>query len=462
MTRSSTLATNMEILPPIGARPLSDWEDVVREEGKTHTSLKGPIILGLFTLVIGFGSFFLWAETTSIASASLASGRVIVQSNTKTVSHLEGGTLLALKVEEGEKVHTGQILATLDVTRSQSTLTQLRQQLFATEVRLARLNAEKNSATTFSYTKPTPDGTDPAAAADVTTTEMRLFAERSKLYADQISADLSSIDQLASQRDALSVRRQAYVEQSAVLEHDYQTLATLAEKKLATLASANERKMQLVDMKSRIAESDAELAENLQRKAQLELSLANRKNDHFREISEQIQTTQLDAARFRQDIVSASDIVAKAAIRAPQDGVVANIRVRTPGSAVNGGQPVMDIVPDNQPMVIEGHARAADIDSIHIGERAEIRLSAFGFEEAKPLIGTVTYVAPDSTVDERTGDATFAFKATIDKGEMAKQPNLFLYPGMSADVYIVNGERTAFAYLAEPLKKSFARAFREK
>ena len=100
-------------------------------------------------------------------------------------------------------------------------------------------------------------------------------------------------------------------------------------------------------------------------------------------------------------------------------------------------------------------------DEMRVGQKAEIRLSAFGTAELRPLVGHVTYIAPDSVVDEKTGEVRFAFRARIDEAELKAQPNLFLYPGMSADVYIVLGDRTALAYLAEPIKKSFYRAFRE-
>jgi HlyD family secretion protein len=440
---------------------LSEWEDVLKEEQRSQVSLLGPILLGLSILVLGIGGFMAWASSTEMSSASVASGRVIVESNTKTVSHLEGGTLKQLLVREGDKVKAGALLATLDATRSQSSLTQLRHLFFAAKARQARLVAERDGQKSYDFDAPTPDGVDASVAAGVLATEKRLFTERTSLYRDQIAADESSIAQLASQRVANEARRKSNIEQAAVVRHDYETYVDLQKRKLITTAMLNDKKLQLVELETRIAESEAALAENSQRKTQLELSLTNRRNEYFRDVSENLQQTQAEISSVRQQIIAAEDIVEKAALRAPQDGIVGNIRVRTPGSAVIAGQPVLDIVPANQPMVIEGHARAIDIDQIRLGQAAEIRLSSFGAAELQPLIGHVTYIAPDSNVNEQTGEVTFAFRAKIDDGELKKQPNLFLYPGMSADVYIVTGDRTALAYLAEPIKKSFYRAFRE-
>jgi HlyD family secretion protein len=440
---------------------LSDWAAVVKEEEAHGASLRGPIMLGIFTLIVGVGGFFLWAGSTELSSAAIASGRVIVESSTKTVSHLEGGTLRALVVREGDKVKAGEVLARLDATRSESALLQLKQQQFADKAQLARLVAERNGSEAFSYETQVPEGMDTTAAGDVLLTERRLFIERTSLFRDQIAADESGIAQLASQRQAIEARRRSWVEQEAVVRREVDTYTKLQARKLITAAAFNAKYLQLLDLTSRIGESDAVLAENSQRKRQLELSVANRRNDYFRGVSVEIQQTQTNIVHVRQQIISAEDVVAKAAIRAPQDGIIANIRIRTPGSALTAGSPVLDIVPANQPMLIEGVAAARDIDQMRVGQKAEIKLSAFGAAELRPLVGHVTYIAPDSTIDERTGDVRFAFRAKIDEAELKAQPNLFLYPGMPAEVYIVTGDRTALAYLTEPIRRSFSRAFRE-
>lgn len=440
---------------------LSEWEDVLKEEQRIKVTLFGPILLGMLILVFGVGGFMAWASTTEMSSAAVASGRVIVESKTKTVSHLEGGTLKDLLVQDGDKVKTGALLATLDVTRSQSALTQLRQELFAARAQRARLVAERDGSKTYEFHEPVPEGLNKEAAEGVIATEKRLFIERTSLYRDQIAADEAGIAQLASQRVAIEARKKSYIEQAGVVRKDYENYVGLQAKKLITTAMLNEKKLQLVDLESRIAESEAALAENSQRKTQLDLSLTNRRNEYFRAVSEKLQETQAEIARAQQQIISAEDVVAKAAIRAPLDGTVANIRIRTRGSAVIAGQPVLDIVPADQPMLIEGQARAMDIDQMRVGQETEIRLTSFGAAELRPLVGHVTYIAPDSIVNQNTGEVTFAFRARIDEAELKAQPNLFLYPGMSAEVYIVTADRTALAYLTEPITKSFYRAFRE-
>lgn len=461
MSASITLPPSEYHRRSAAASGLSAWDEVVAEERAGRVSLAGPVLLGLATLVFGVGGFCLWAAVTPLSSAAIASGRVIVESNTKTVSHIEGGSLLELAVHEGQRVKAGDLLLRLDSTRSRASVLQLSQQLFVQQTRLARLIGERDEKAEFDAPAAASAAIDPTMAQQLVETERKLFSERRSQRSGEEAASLATIDQLGSQREALVARRASWVEQLHFVERDLKTVTALESKQLATQTALHEKTMQMIDMKTRIAESDASIAENSQRRKQAELEMANRRTEYFRQLSEQIQAAQAEIARLDQELVAARDVVAKADIRSPQDGVVANIRLKTPGSAVVSGQAILDIVPANQPMLIEGHARAMDIDTVHLGQKAEIHLNAFGSSESRPLIGTVNYVAPDGVTDERTGDVTFVFRTQIDPQELAKQPNLFLYPGMTATVNIVTGQRTAMAYLVGPFLKSFNQAFRE-
>lgn len=445
----------------VRARPLSDWDNVVREEEDSSVTLAGPVIVGMLTLVLGVGGFFFWAANTPLAQASVASGKVVVESNTKTVTHLEGGTLDRLLVKDGDRVIEGQVLAMLDTTRSKAAFTRITEQLFAARIRMARLVAERDGLDNFAIDPAIKNDVSARIVAEVIANEKSMMAERANLHRDLLAADDSMIDQLNSQREALTARQASLTAQREVVQAEHDMFEGLLAKELTTRSQFNEKKLLLADVESRLSDVASQLSENLERKNQLELNRSNRKTDHFRLIAEALQATQHEIGQLVQEKVTAQDIVGKAAIRAPQAGIVANIRIRTTGSAVIPGQPLMDIVPANQPKIIEGKARAADIDSVRVGEKAEIRLSAFGAAEARPLVGEITYIAPDSLVDERTGEATYAFRAHIPAEELSKQPDLFLYPGMAAEVYIVNGNRTALAYLLSPIKKSFNKAFRE-
>lgn len=438
-----------------------EWQVIVDEERARVISLRGPIAAGLATVILGIGGFLVWAYFTPVAQASAAPGKVVAESNTKTVTHLEGGTLKEIVVHVGQIVKAGQPLALLDVTRSRSTEMQVRQQLYIDKIKLARLLAERDESTDFTFKGQAPGSMSKAAASQLLITEAALFKERRNQYADLAASAQAQVEQLEILYHSLGAKQEAQTEQLSYMQKDRALLESLESRKLATKPQLNEKLIQVWEMKSRIADTEAAMGQNRQQLAQARLTLSNQRADHLRQVSEQLQQVQTDIARGEQDMISAADVVEKAAIRAPHDGVVSNIRLLAPGSAITPGSPIMDVVPANQPLLIEARARAMDIDSIHIGALTEIHLASFGSDEAYPLKGKVDYVAADSVVDEKSGEATYAIRVTIDDGEMKRQPNLFLYPGMNAEVYVVNGERTAWTYLTAPLSKSFTRAFRE-
>lgn len=455
------LPSDYTVLPRDGAE-LSEWTAVLKEEEEESAGLWRPALFALSVLVLGVGSFITWATFTDLVQASTASAKVIVESNTKTVTHAEGGTLQALAVKEGQKVQTGDVLATLDDTRARSTLVQIKQQIFSLDIRVARLIAERDESDNFEPNAPVPSDIDPKSAKEWVATEKKLFVERKKQFTTTLANDKLLIEQLESEKASLTARRQSWVEQAAVLQSDYDAQIKLRKRQLTTKTQLNAVKLQYIDMMTRISESDASIASNKKRAAQAELAVVNSRNEYFRQISEQIQSVEAERARAKQDLVAAEHIVNQSTIRSPQEGIIANIRIRTPGSALPPGQPLLDIVPANQALVLEGKARSIDIDTLRVGERVEVRLNAFSMSDDLPLEGTVTYVAPDSTVNEHTGDATFTFRAQIDSAELKKRPGMFLYPGMTATVNIVNGSRTALAYLIEPISKSFSQAFHER
>ena len=104
---------------------------------------KRPKVIGLIILFLTFGVFGTWATVAPLDSAALAPGVVTVKSYRKTVQHLEGGIVEALKVRDGDVVEEGDILLTLDATQARAELEIVRGQLIATRALEARLQAER-------------------------------------------------------------------------------------------------------------------------------------------------------------------------------------------------------------------------------------------------------------------------------------------------------------------------------
>jgi HlyD family secretion protein/epimerase transport system membrane fusion protein len=64
--------------------------------------------------------------------------------------------------------------------------------------------------------------------------------------------------------------------------------------------------------------------------------------------------------------------------------------------------------------------------------------------------------------EERTGQTYFLATVELGSDELARVPNVKLYPEMPVEAAIITGSRTMLAFLLQPFIDSFFHAFREK
>lgn len=455
-------------VPSLHEAPLravrNEWEAVVAENDRQASSLRTPIVLGVSTLALGLGGFLLWSTTTSIAAASIATGQVIVDGQVKKVTPYEGGVLDKLLVSEGDRVKTGQVLATLDTTRTTAELSQLEHQAVGLEVKKERLIAERDGLSSFQYfPEKTGRFLDSGVIKNVLDVEKKFFHERKKYLQESISIEKSLVDQLESQRQALEARLASYQEQIALVEVDKKSLEKLFQKKLTTKTELSAKQISYMEIQSKILETEAALIEVSQKNSQAKISIMNRETEFNRDVVQSLQETQIEILLTGQKIISARDIVEKAKIKSPQDGIIANIdeNSRTRGSAVIAGKAVLEVVPTNKKLIIDGKLPTRNINDARVGAKVEVKIVNTAADKLDPVFGTLIYVGADSITDERTGDSYFPIHVEIPISELQRQKDMFLAPGVLAELFIINGERTAISYLLQPIRDSFSRAFRE-
>jgi multidrug efflux pump subunit AcrA (membrane-fusion protein) len=68
------------------------------------TGVRGPILAGSAIIALFFGGLGVWAAVAPLESAAIASGLVSVDTNRKTIQHLEGGIVGEILVRDGEVV----------------------------------------------------------------------------------------------------------------------------------------------------------------------------------------------------------------------------------------------------------------------------------------------------------------------------------------------------------------------
>ena len=163
---------------------------------------------------------------------------------------------------------------------------------------------------------------------------------------------------------------------------------------------------------------------------------------------------------LRESMSAARNELSRTRVTAPVSGTVVNLRVFTRGGVVRQGQPLVDIVPTGEALVIVAQIAPTDIDSVYPDLVAQVRLTAFSQLTTPILSGTVLQVSADSLTDERTGIPYYEVRVALNPGQ-PELASLKLQPGMQAEVMIITGKRTALEYLLKPIVTSFGRALRE-
>lgn len=422
-------------------------------------SLRNLVLAGVSAIAIGFGGFGAWAVTARLDNAAVAVGTVVVDSKRKTVSHLEGGVLKMLLKLEGDRVAKDEPLLRLEDARARAELQQLHGKRVGFEAKLARLRAEQNNATEIDF----PDDLEMAGtpiAQEVIRAERKLFQARTQVYDGRVSIQKRVIEQHQAETDALQAQIEATRFQRSLIDEEVRMIADLYEKRYAKRSQLVELQTKQSELVGRGGETAARKAKAEQAVAGAQLEITSLGLERQGEIAKDLQDSQLALSEVVERIVQAEDVLRRLVVISPQEGIVANIRTRTAGSAIAAGEAILDIVPEREPLIVEAKVDPRDIDSVKLGAETRVRLTAFNARLMPPLISKVTYVAADQLVDEKTGVAYFIVRAEIAPESLA-QNKVTLHAGMAAEVLIVNGSRRAVDYLLAPFAESFNRAFRE-
>ncbi|MDJ1159987.1 HlyD family type I secretion periplasmic adaptor subunit [Chelatococcus sp. SYSU_G07232] len=436
------------------------WTDRFEAEEPRGPSLRTPVVAGLTAILLGLGGFMGWAFSAQLDSAAVATATVIVDSKRKTVSHLEGGILKTLLVQEGDVVRAGQPVIRLDDTRARAELAQLEARRIGLEARLVRLHAEQARAAELVFPPALLSSTNPIVA-EVIKAERKLFAARREMLERKLEIQRKTIEQQDAELAASRAQTEANNRQAALLDRELKAIATLVDKGYAPRPRLTELQTRESELAGRAGELTARRTKAEQAKAAAELEILSLQTDMQQQVAADLQTAQLDLADTLERITSASDVLKRVEVVSPQDGIITDIRMRTPGGVVAPGQAILDIVPEQERLVVEAKIGLRDVDSVRVGAPVQVRLTAYNNRTQPPLAGRLTYLSADQQVDERNGAAFFVARAEILPESLAANPSVKLYPGMPAELLVINKPRRAIDYLVAPIAESFNRAFRE-
>jgi membrane fusion protein, epimerase transport system len=427
-------------------------------------SAKGPIRFGLAVMVLFFGGLGGWAAYAPLNGAVVAPGVVKVEGNRKTIQHLDGGIVKELRVKEGDRVEAGQTVIVLDNTQQRAAVTMLTQQHDAYRAQQARLLAERDEAPNIAFPPDLLARRDQPAVAAILDGEAKQFAVRRTALAGQVAVLKQRIEQLQEQIGAAQAQETSQKEQLVLIREQLKDQRYLMERGL----TQRPRVLELERTASAIVGQAGEIAGNIAKARQsigeVEMQIAQAKNDRMTDIAKDLRDTQDKLLDLPPKLQAAADVLYRTELRSPYSGYVVGLSVFSIGGVIGKGEKVMDIVPKRDELTVEANVNVDDIHDVRPGMRAEVHLTAYKQRVLPVIHGEVTQVSADRLTDPKTNAPYYTALVRVDESELADAKvakDVELYPGMSASVIIPTRERTALDYLLGPVIASFDQSFRQ-
>ena len=378
----------------------------------------------VWLLALGFIGALIWAANFSLDEITQGNGKVIPSSREQVIQSLDPGVLTELYVKEGDEVRKDQILLRIDDARSGPLYRESYEKLLALVAQAARLKAE-------AYGTELEFPHEVREFPTLIRREEQAYLARKQALDEQIDAMKQSLDAL--NREIALIK--PLVGQGVI--------------------------------------SQVELLRLNRQQSDMHASIAERRNRYFTEANNELVRVEADLAQVRENTMARKDAYTRTVIRSPMNGIVKNVQVTTMGAVIQPGQSIMEIVPLDDELLVEGYVKPSEVSYLHPGLPVMVKLTAFDFNRYGGLEGVLEHISPDTMKDENKNRKPGTNPVDLEEGfyrilvritDQNLERNgrrLTVVPGMTATVEIKTGQKTILAYLFRPLQ-SVSEALRER
>jgi HlyD family secretion protein len=424
---------------------------------------------GMALIVAFFGIFLGWAMFAPLDAAVVGHGAVKVSGNREVVQHRDGGVIARLAVSEGAKVEQGQVLidfAAHELFSQERALAGLVLELEASQERLmAELDGRGVVRRPASWRA--LSGEYVQQAESVLARQQQELRARGGAYSSQAAVIASRSDQLAVRSQGFREELGALERQGSLVEEELQAMRSLAEEGFAPLTRVRALERTKAEIDARRISVESQMRQATEGVGESRMQVTSIRQDRretaaaeLRQVSERLIDTLPRLAEVRGEIE-------RSQLRAPTSGTVVGLAFYNEGAVVAPGERILDIVPNESELVVEAKVATHDADDLNVGDRAEVRFTAFEGRSFARAVGKVSRISADSFQDERTGGEYFKVRVEVGQEELQRlaekrhENALPLRPGLPAEIVVAIRKRTALQYILEPLDQSIWKSFRE-
>lgn len=441
-------------------------EFLVRISGKPIDNTSRPPIrrdvkFGIIIIAVFFGLFWLWALLAPLESAALAPGKIVASSNRKTIQHLEGGIIRKIYVKEGSSVKAGDPLIKLDDTQARARYELLWNQVMELYAKEARLIAQRDNKDQIKFPDVLMKNRQRPDIKQILLVQSSIFMHDKETFEHNMKILENRIEQLNDQIMGFKHQVHANEKQYEFIQKELDAMKALEKKAYVEKPRLWALEREAAKLMGNKGELMASIAEAQQKIGETKQQMIAIKNETRKEVLDELTATQRNLTDSLSHLTATEDVLKRTIITAPQNGKVVNLKEHTVSGVVGAGKDIMDIVPSDDALVVEARISPLDIDVVHKGMMAKIKLIAYKQRSMPSVDGVVTEVSADSFYDAQTNNSYYIARIDISAEQLKKLAGVKLHPGMPVEVMIIVDRRTAWQYLITPIRESYNKAFRE-
>lgn len=421
-----------------------------------------PLWSGIVALVLLVGGLGVWSVTTTLAGAVVAQGVVQVESNRQVVQHPEGGVVGEILVKDSDTVTRGEVLIRLDGRRLRSELSIVESQLMEIGARKARLIAERDNAGDIDFSALLRDRPEPSPEVrQIMQGEASLFHARRESIGQERSLLLEQNEQIENRTKGIVAQLDALRIQADLVLTEQENQQRLLDQQLSQAGRVSELRREHAGLQGQIGQLEAELAALRGQVTSNEITALQLETRRREDAVTQLRDLEFREIELAERRIVLTDSLSRLDIRAPVSGIVYGMQVFAVQAVVQAAEPLLYIIPQDQPLVVSARVEAIHIDEVYTGQEAELRFPAFDQRRIPEIRGQITRISADVLQDQTTGLSYYTAEVLPLEAELTKLGEQTLLPGMPVETYIRTRDRTPLTYLTDPLMVFFTRALRE-
>ena len=427
-------------------------ETELRWRGRSAFLLGFTAILLLALLLIG------WGTQAKISGAVIGSGVIEVESNRQVVQHPDGGLVSQIHVRNGDTVLAGDALVTLESDDLISELAILATELCEVSASSIRLKAERDGKDSFN-TSLIP--VELMCNPDIIAGQLNLFQAQKTSFNKEIALIDEQIKHVQEQIKGVEAQITAVAFQLHSYSEEISSNLKLHEKGLVIHSELLMQQRSEAQLRGQLGQLTALKGQHNSTIASHKLSQTRLTNERRQNALAELRSVEVTRHELIEKVRILKRKLERMELTAPMSGIVFGSTIFTLDSVISREEPLMYIVPQNQPLIAAIKISAQDIDQVYVNQDAILRFSALDQKFTPEVNGEVITVSADAVVNEATGELQYEIQISLSAEELNKLGKQFLVAGMPVDAFIRTTDRTPLSYLAKPLMDYFYRAFRE-